>query len=144
MRYIGGESGFVKKFCPVPHLWHPACRAGPLRLTYPLKCCCRKIFLFGNPLRWQPHHSGTWATPLRGLVGAIPGRIDLKDVYLWKGGQMVCAVWSSWLETGKVFWEQAGYHNEADIWKEQRVKKRPLVLIHKNFRFSLLTFHRPL
>ena len=57
--------------------------------------------------------------PLRGLVGAIPGRDDLKDVYLWKG-----AKWLRGLEILEKdqpgFWEQAGYHNEGDIWKEER------------------------
>jgi len=57
--------------------------------------------------------------PLRGLVGAIPGRNDLKDVYLWKG-----AKWLRGLEILQEdqpgFWEQAGYHNQGDIWKEQR------------------------
>ncbi len=33
----------------------------------------------GEPI--TPEHG----YPLRGLVGAIPGRKDLKDVYLWKG-----------------------------------------------------------
>ena len=57
--------------------------------------------------------------PLRGLVGAIPGQKGSKDVYLWKG-----AKWLRSLEFMKQdqpgFWERAGYHNEADIWKEQR------------------------
>jgi DMSO/TMAO reductase YedYZ molybdopterin-dependent catalytic subunit len=58
--------------------------------------------------------------PLRGLVGAIPGRKDLKDVYLWKG-----AKWLRELEFAASdrmgFWEMAGYHNDADIWKEERI-----------------------
>jgi DMSO/TMAO reductase YedYZ molybdopterin-dependent catalytic subunit len=57
--------------------------------------------------------------PLRGVVGAIPGRDDLASPYLWKG-----AKWLRGLEfmtnDRKGFWEQAGYHNQADIWKEQR------------------------
>lgn len=57
--------------------------------------------------------------PLRGLVGAIPDRKDLKDVYLWKG-----AKWLRGLEIlpndQKGFWELAGYHNEGDVWKEER------------------------
>jgi DMSO/TMAO reductase YedYZ molybdopterin-dependent catalytic subunit len=61
--------------------------------------------------------------PLRGVVGHIPDREDLMTPYLWKG-----AKWLRGLEfrgTDKEgFWEQAGYHNEADIWKEQRFKRR--------------------
>jgi DMSO/TMAO reductase YedYZ molybdopterin-dependent catalytic subunit len=57
--------------------------------------------------------------PLRGVVGAIPVRKDLKDVYLWKG-----AKWLRGLEFMKEdkpgFWEEAGYHNDADVWKEER------------------------
>ena len=57
--------------------------------------------------------------PLRGVVGHIPEREDLVVPYFWKG-----AKWLRGLEfrtTDKPgFWEQAGYHNEADIWKEQR------------------------
>lgn len=67
----------------------------------------------GQPL--SPEHG----FPLRGLVGAIPGRKDLKDVYLWKG-----AKWLRGLEIlsydQKGFWEKAGYHNEGDVWKEER------------------------
>jgi len=57
--------------------------------------------------------------PLRGVVGAIPGREELTVPYFWKG-----AKWLRGLEFRKEdqlgFWEQAGYHNEADVWKEQR------------------------
>jgi DMSO/TMAO reductase YedYZ molybdopterin-dependent catalytic subunit len=53
------------------------------------------------------------------LVGSIPGRDDLKDVYLWKG-----AKWLRGLEfvaqDRPGFWERAGYHNDADIWLEER------------------------
>jgi len=57
--------------------------------------------------------------PLRGVVGYIPGREDLMTPYFWKG-----AKWLRGLEFTAQdrpgFWEQAGYHNEADAWKEQR------------------------
>ncbi|MBN2549539.1 MAG: sulfite oxidase-like oxidoreductase [Anaerolineales bacterium] len=57
--------------------------------------------------------------PLRGVVGQIVGRDDLKTPYFWKG-----AKWLRGLEfmqyDRRGFWEQAGYHNEADIWKEER------------------------
>jgi len=67
----------------------------------------------GEPL--TPDHG----YPLRGVVGYIRGREDLKTVYFWKG-----AKWLRGLEFTQEdqlgFWEQAGYHNEADVWKEQR------------------------
>jgi DMSO/TMAO reductase YedYZ molybdopterin-dependent catalytic subunit len=67
----------------------------------------------GQPL--TPEHGA----PLRGVVGYIPGRDDLMTPYFWKG-----AKWLRGLEflahDRPGFWEQAGYHNEADIWKEER------------------------
>lgn len=67
----------------------------------------------GQPI--TPEHG----YPLRGVVGAISGRDDLNTPYLWKG-----AKWLRGLEfmtrDRRGFWEQAGYHNEADVWKEQR------------------------
>ncbi len=70
----------------------------------------------GDPL--TPEHG----FPLRGLVGAIPGRKDLKDIYLWKGGKWLRGL--EFLKEDKPgFWEKAGYHNEGDIWREQRVAR---------------------
>ena len=70
------------------------------------------------------HYAGEPITPdhgfpLRGVVGAIPGRGELKDIYLWKGGKWLRGL-EFLSEDKKGFWEQAGYHNEADIWKEER------------------------
>jgi DMSO/TMAO reductase YedYZ molybdopterin-dependent catalytic subunit len=57
--------------------------------------------------------------PLRGVVGAIPNRADLKTPYLWKGAKWLRGL--EFLSEDKPgFWEQAGYHNEADAWKEER------------------------
>jgi DMSO/TMAO reductase YedYZ molybdopterin-dependent catalytic subunit len=57
--------------------------------------------------------------PLRGVVGAIPGREGLKDIYLWKGGKWLRGL-EFIAEDRMGFWEQAGYHNDADVWDEQR------------------------
>jgi DMSO/TMAO reductase YedYZ molybdopterin-dependent catalytic subunit len=67
----------------------------------------------GTPI--DPDHG----YPLRSVVGVIPGREDLSSPYFWKG-----AKWLRGLEfltkDRPGFWEQAGYHNEADVWAEQR------------------------
>lgn len=84
----------------------------------PLEVVLQENFLLathydGQPL--TPEHG----YPLRGVVGAIPGRPELKTPYFWKG-----AKWLRGLEFLRQdrpgFWEQAGYHNEADVWKEER------------------------
>lgn len=69
----------------------------------------------GSPL--TPDHG----YPLRGVVGAIPGRDDLNTPYLWKGAKWIRGL-EFLSEDRQGFWEQAGYHNEADIWKEQRTQ----------------------
>jgi DMSO/TMAO reductase YedYZ molybdopterin-dependent catalytic subunit len=87
-------------------------------VNLPLEIVLAENFLLathfnGEPL--TPEHGA----PLRGVVGQIPGREDLKATYFWKG-----AKWLRGLDFRKDdqpgFWEQAGYHNEGDIWKEQR------------------------
>jgi DMSO/TMAO reductase YedYZ molybdopterin-dependent catalytic subunit len=84
----------------------------------PLEIALQDNFLMathydGQPL--TPEHG----YPLRGVIGAIPGREDLVVPYFWKG-----AKWLRGLEfrtNDKLgFWEQAGYHNDADVWKEER------------------------
>lgn len=67
----------------------------------------------GKPI--EPEHG----YPLRGVVGAIPGRDDLTVPYLWKGAKWMRGI--EFLTHDRMgFWEQAGYHNNADAWKEER------------------------
>ncbi len=67
----------------------------------------------GEPI--TPEHG----YPLRGVVGAIPGRDDLATPYLWKGAKWLRGL--QFLAQDRLgFWEKAGYHNEADVWKEER------------------------
>ena len=61
--------------------------------------------------------------PLRGVIGAIPGRSDIKDIYLWKGGKWLRGL-EFLNEDRPGFWEQAGYHNVGDIWQEERFALR--------------------
>jgi DMSO/TMAO reductase YedYZ molybdopterin-dependent catalytic subunit len=67
----------------------------------------------GQPL--APDHG----YPLRGVVGYIQGRDDLTTPYFWKGAKWLRGM-EFLAEDRPGFWEQAGYHNEADVWKEER------------------------
>lgn len=68
----------------------------------------------GEPL--SPDHG----YPLRGVVGYIPGREDIQTPYLWKGAKWLCGI--QFTQNDQLgFWERAGYHNDADIWGEQRI-----------------------
>ena len=87
-------------------------------VNLPLEVVLQENFLMathfnGQPL--EPDHG----YPLRGVVGAIPSMRDLETPYLWKG-----AKWLRGLQflthDQPGFWEQAGYHNNADVWKEER------------------------
>ena len=84
----------------------------------PLDVALADNFLLGTHYDGQPLPPDH-GYPLRGVVGAIPHRSDLKTPYLWKG-----AKWLRGLEflsqDQPGFWEKAGYHNEADVWKEER------------------------
>jgi len=84
----------------------------------PLKIILQDNFLLathynGEPL--TPDHG----YPLRAIVGDIVGRDELETPYFWKG-----AKWLRGLEFSSEdipgFWERAGYHNEANVWKEER------------------------
>jgi len=80
--------------------------------------------LLGDNFLMATHFDGQPLTPdhgypLRGVVGNIVGREDLMVPYFWKG-----AKWLRGLEFTTTdrpgFWEQAGYHMNADVWKEER------------------------
>jgi DMSO/TMAO reductase YedYZ molybdopterin-dependent catalytic subunit len=58
--------------------------------------------------------------PLRGVIGHITGKEYLTVPYLWKGAKWLRGL-EFMSEDRMGFWEQAGYHNEADVWKEQRI-----------------------
>jgi DMSO/TMAO reductase YedYZ molybdopterin-dependent catalytic subunit len=87
-------------------------------VNLPLEVVLAENFLLATHFDGQPI-SVEHGYPLRGVIGAIPGRKDLKDTYFWKG-----AKWLRGLQFMKEdrpgFWEEAGYSNSADIWKEER------------------------
>ena len=110
------DKGFIKVKPNVTHVMQHAEYGFTVNL--PIEVIMQDNFLMathfnGEPL--TPDHG----YPLRGVVGQIPSREDLETPYFWKG-----AKWLRSLEFMKKdrrgFWEQAGYHNRADIWKEER------------------------
>jgi DMSO/TMAO reductase YedYZ molybdopterin-dependent catalytic subunit len=84
----------------------------------PIEVALAENFLMAmkyNNVPLTPEHG----FPLRGVIGSIPGRKQLKDLYLWKGGKWLRGL--EFMSSDRLgFWEQAGYHNEADVWQEQR------------------------
>jgi len=87
-------------------------------VNLPLEVALQENFLLATHFNGEPL-SPDHGYPLRGVVGAIPNRSDLETPYFWKG-----AKWLRGLEfmaqDKRGFWEQAGYHNRADVWKEER------------------------
>ena len=87
-------------------------------VNLPLEIVLADNFLLATHFDGQPI-TPDHGFPVRGVVGHIPGRTGLVTPYFWKG-----AKWLRGLEflghDQPGFWEQAGYHNEADVWKEER------------------------
>jgi DMSO/TMAO reductase YedYZ molybdopterin-dependent catalytic subunit len=86
----------------------------------PLEIVLQDNFLLATHFDGQPL-SPDHGYPVRGVIGYIPGRDDLKTPYFWKGAKWLRALeFVSQDRPG--FWEQAGYHNDADAWKEERFR----------------------
>jgi len=84
----------------------------------PLSVMLQENFLLATQFNGQPVPSDH-GYPLRAVIGAVQGRDDLQVPYLWKGAKWLRGL--QFLSEDQMgFWEEAGYHNEADVWKEQR------------------------
>lgn len=87
-------------------------------VNLPLEVVLADNFLMATHLNGEaitPDHG----YPVRGVVGYIQGRSELMTPYFWKGAKWLRGL--EFLAHDKPgFWEQAGYHNEADVWKEER------------------------
>jgi DMSO/TMAO reductase YedYZ molybdopterin-dependent catalytic subunit len=110
------EAGLVR-LKPAARFILQHCEYG-FTVNIPLEVALAENFLMathfdGGPL--TPDHG----YPVRGVVGSIPGNDQLKVPYFWKGGKWLRGL--EFMAQDRLgFWEQAGYHNEADVWKEQR------------------------
>jgi len=86
-------------------------------VNIPLDVALSPNFLLATHFDGQPLEADH-GYPLRGVIGNIVDS-GLKTPYLWKGGKWLRGL--EFLSQDRLgFWEQAGYHNEADVWKEQR------------------------
>ena len=87
-------------------------------VNLPLSVVLQDNFLMATHLNGEPI-TPDHGYPLRGVVGFIPGHGKPETPYFWKG-----AKWLRSLEfmprDRRGFWEQAGYHNRADVWREER------------------------
>ena len=91
---------------------------GGYTTNLPLELVLQENFLLathfdGKPL--TPDHG----YPVRGMIGHIPDQPELKTAYFWKGAKWLIGL-EFLTEDQMGFWEKAGYHNEGDIWEEQR------------------------
>jgi DMSO/TMAO reductase YedYZ molybdopterin-dependent catalytic subunit len=102
---------------PSAHYLLQHCEYG-FTVNIPVEVALSDNFLLATHYDGKPLDSDH-GYPLRGVVGHIVGRDDLRTPYLWKGGKWLRGL--EFLAKDRLgFWEQAGYHNEADVWKEQR------------------------
>lgn len=84
----------------------------------PIEYILQDNFLLATHFDGQPL-TAEHGYPLRGVTGSFPDRSEAKTIYLWKGGKWIRGL-EFRADDRLGFWEKAGYHNEADVWKEQR------------------------
>lgn len=87
-------------------------------VNLPLEVILQDNFLLATHYNGEPI-TPDHGYPLRGVIGNISDRSDLKTPYFWKGAKWLRGL-QFLAQDQKGFWEQAGYHNEADIWREER------------------------
>ena len=109
------DQGLIK-LKPTAHYLLQHCEYG-FTVNIPVEVALSPNFLLATHFNGQPLELDH-GYPMRGVVGHITGT-DYKTPYLWKGGKWLRGL--EFLNKDRLgFWEQAGYHNEADVWKEQR------------------------
>ncbi|MGB8213127.1 MAG: molybdopterin-dependent oxidoreductase [Anaerolineales bacterium] len=110
------EQGLIK-LKPAAHFVMQHAEYG-FTVNLPLEVVLQDNFLLATHFNGEPlplDHG----YPLRGVVGAIPGRKDLQTPYLWKGAKWLRGL--EFMDRDRLgFWEKAGYSNRADVWKEER------------------------
>jgi len=112
------EQGFVKLKPTAKHVMQHA--EYGFTVNIPIEVALADNFLLATHLNGEPI-TPDHGYPLRGVVGHIPSREDLVTPYFWKGAKWLRSL--EFMAHDRMgFWEQAGYHNEADVWKEERLR----------------------
>jgi DMSO/TMAO reductase YedYZ molybdopterin-dependent catalytic subunit len=89
-------------------------------VNVPLEVALGSAFLLATHLDGEPI-TPDHGYPLRGVAGYIPGVKDSISPYFWKGAKWLRAL--EFMSHDRMgFWEQAGYHNRADVWNEERMR----------------------
>lgn len=89
-------------------------------VNLPLEIVLQDNFLLATHFNGEPI-TPDHGYPLRAVIGYITNKPDLKTSYFWKGAKWLRGL--QFLDRDQMgFWEQAGYHNEADVWREQRFR----------------------
>jgi DMSO/TMAO reductase YedYZ molybdopterin-dependent catalytic subunit len=86
-------------------------------VNLPLEVVLQDNFLMATHFNGEPIDADH-GYPLRGVVGFIPGQ-EVETPYLWKGAKWLRSI-EFMPRDKRGFWEQAGYHNRADVWREER------------------------
>ncbi len=86
----------------------------------PLQIVLQENFLLATHFNGEPI-TPDHGYPLRGVIGHIVDQPNLMAPYFWKGAKWLRGM--QFLSEDQLgFWEQAGYHNDADVWREQRFR----------------------
>ena len=110
------EQGLIK-IRPAAHFVMQHAEYG-FTVNLPLEVVLQDNFLLATHFNGEPI-TPDHGYPLRGVVGAIPGRTELASPYLWKGAKWLRGL--EFMSRDRLgFWEKAGYNNRADVWKEER------------------------
>ena len=87
-------------------------------VNLPLEVFLQENFLMATHFNGEPLTTDH-GYPLRGVVGNIPSHKEEETPYLWKGAKWLRSL-EFMMKDRRGFLEQAGYHNRADVWKEDR------------------------
>ena len=87
-------------------------------VNLPMEVVLQDNFLLATHFNGEPI-TPDHGYPMRGVVGNIPAHSELTVPYFWKGAKWLRGL-EFMIHDRPGFWEQAGYHNNADVWKEER------------------------